>query len=135
VGPGEPRKYLATLDIYHAHNNIVQVAFETGIPSAVIYTVMIGLLLLLPLRTMMGDRRTFMSTLPILAYFSYSWTGSPLSFPAATLMLAAVANEARLAMNREDPLLHRSIQKSVSISHPRRSTGFGSTYPAPGRPS
>ncbi len=135
VGPGEPRKYLATLDIYHAHNNIVQVAFETGIPSAVIYTVMIALLLVLPLRTMMGDRRTFMATLPILAYFSYSWTGSPLSFPAATLMLAAVANEARLAMRRQDPLLHRSIQQSVSVSHPRRSTGFGSTCPAPGRPS
>ena len=36
VGPGEPRKFLAVLDINHAHNNIVQVAIETGLPSAAI---------------------------------------------------------------------------------------------------
>ena len=133
VGPGEPRRYLATLDIYHAHNNIIQVAFETGIPSAAIYTLMIGLLLLLPVRTMLGDRRTFMTTLPILAYFAYSWTGSPLSFPAATLLLAAVANEARLARKRQELPLQPAPQTPVVFPRSARPAGFGPGAPYAGR--
>ncbi|HRA87811.1 MAG TPA: O-antigen ligase family protein [Planctomycetaceae bacterium] len=100
VGPGQPKKLLAVLDINHAHNNFVQVAFETGIPSAVIFTILIGLLLWLPVRAVFGSRESFLPTLSILAYVSYSVTAGPLVFPGATLLLAACVNEARVTIQR-----------------------------------
>lgn len=96
VGPGRPREFLEVIDIYHAHNDIIQVAMETGLPASALYTTMIGLLLTLPLFSLRRDRRTFMACLPILAYFAYSWTGCPLGLPPATLLLAICVNEARL---------------------------------------
>ncbi|MFM7835955.1 MAG: O-antigen ligase family protein, partial [Planctomycetaceae bacterium] len=96
VGPGRPRKYLEVIDIYHAHNDIIQVAMETGLLSSALYTLMIGLLLTMTLRSLRRDRRTFMACLPVLAYFAYSWTGCPLGLPPATLLLAVCVNEARL---------------------------------------
>ena len=101
VGPGEPRKILAVLDINHAHNNFVQVAFETGLPTAVIFCVMIALLLWLPCSTIARSRGYFVHTLPIVAYVIFSWTGGPLTFPGATLLLAVCVNEARCAIARE----------------------------------
>ena len=102
VGPGEPRKILAVLDINHAHNNIMQVAFETGLPTAAIYVVLVVLLLWLPLRMCLSKREHFVHTLPIIAYMIFSWTGGPLTFPGATLLLAACVNEARVALSRQE---------------------------------
>jgi len=102
VGPGEPRKMLAVLDIYHAHNNILQVAFETGLPSAAIFVVMVMLLLWQPCRMVFSRREHFVHTLPIIAYLIYAWTGCPLLLPGATLLLAACVNEARVAVHRSD---------------------------------
>ena len=99
VGPGEPRRILAVLDINHAHNNIMQVAFETGLPSAAIFTVMVLLLLWMPCRMSLSKREQFVYSLPIIAYMIFSWTGGPLTFPGATLLLAACVNEARVAAN------------------------------------
>ena len=39
---------------------------------------------------------------PIIAYMIFSWTGGPLTFPGATLLLAACMNEARVAANRQE---------------------------------
>jgi len=98
VGPGEPRKFLSVLDIYHAHNNIIQVAFETGLPSAAILALMVALLLWLPCRMSFSSRQNFVRTLPIVAYMTFAWTGAPLALPGATLFLVACVNEARVAM-------------------------------------
>lgn len=102
VGPGEPRRILAVLDINHAHNNIMQVAFETGLPTAAMYVVMVVLLLWLPVRMCLSKREHFVHALPIIAYMIFSWTGGPLTFPGATLLLAACVNEARVAANRQE---------------------------------
>ncbi|MFO0979289.1 MAG: O-antigen ligase family protein [Planctomycetaceae bacterium] len=102
VGPGEPRKILAVLDINHAHNNIVQVAFETGIPSAVIITLITGLLLWMPISMVFRQRESFAHTLAIIAYVVFSWTGGPLHFPGTTLLLACCVNEARMAIARQN---------------------------------
>lgn len=101
VGPGNAQPRLNVIDIYHCHNNIVQVAMETGLPSALIFLLITIALLLLPLRNLNSDLRMFVSTLPILAYFSYSWTGYPLGLPASTLMLAICVNEARVQHRRQ----------------------------------
>ena len=101
VGPGEPRRILAVLDINHAHNNFMQVAFETGLPSAVIFVAMAALLISMPATMLFRKREHFVHTLPILAYMIFSWTGGPLTFPGATLLLAACVNEARVAMARQ----------------------------------
>lgn len=102
VGPGEPRKILAVLDINHAHNNIVQVAFETGIPSAVIITLITGLLIWMPISMVFRQRENFVHTLAIIAYVVFSWTGGPLHFPGTTLLLACCVNEARMAIARQN---------------------------------
>lgn len=96
VGPGGPKKILAVLDINHAHNNIVQVALETGLPSAAIFTAMVLLLIAMPIRSAVRSREQFVLTLSVVAYMMYSWTGGPLTFPGATLLLAACVNEARI---------------------------------------
>jgi hypothetical protein len=101
VGPGEPRRILAVLDINHAHNNFMQVAFETGLPSAAIFLIMAGILVSMPATMLFRKREYFVHTLPILAYMIFSWTGGPLTFPGATLLLAACVNEARVAMARQ----------------------------------
>jgi O-antigen ligase len=135
VGPGEPRKTLAVLDVYHAHNNIIQVAFETGIPSAVIFVVMVLLLLKLPFQMAFARREHFVHSLPIIAYVTYAWTGSPLALPGATLLLAACVNEARVALDQsgvDGVTAHRPIKTSDSgksasmiLDHvrPHRATG------------
>lgn len=104
VGPGGPKKALAVMDIYHAHNNFVQVALETGIPSATIFSCLILLLLVLPARTLLQSRDRFVLTLPILAYASYSWTAMPFAYPAMTLLLAACVHEARMAIQFQNQL-------------------------------
>lgn len=98
VGPGGPKKTLAVIDIYHAHNNFVQVALETGIPSATIFSLLILLLLALPTRTLFQSRDRFVLTLPILAYASFSWTAMPFAYPGMTLLLAACVHEARVSL-------------------------------------
>ena len=95
VGPGKPQKFLAVMDINHAHNNFLQVAFESGFPAALIFTTMMLLLLWLPARAVFQRREQFVPTIPIVAYIIFSWTGGPLAFPGATLLLAACVNEAR----------------------------------------
>lgn len=104
VGPGNPQKFLAVMDINHAHNNFMQVALEAGLPAAAIFATMMSLLLSLPARTIFRKREYFVHTLPLLAYISFSWTGGPLAFPGATLLLAACVNEARIAIERDKPL-------------------------------
>jgi O-antigen ligase len=96
VGPGKPKIVLAILDINHAHNNLVQVALETGIPSACFYVFMMAAILILPVRAIFGRRELFLPTLSILAYLAFSLTAGPLVFPGATLLLAACVNEARV---------------------------------------
>lgn len=102
VGPGGPKKALAVIDIYHAHNNFVQVALETGIPSALIFTILVLLLLWLPGKTIFKSREHFVLTLSILAYLSFSWTAMPLTYPGMTLLLAACVHEARVSIQRKD---------------------------------
>jgi hypothetical protein len=121
VGPGEPRKILAVLDINHAHNNIVQVAFETGIPSSIIFTLMMASLLWLPVSMVWRSREAFVHTLPIVAYLIFSWTGGPLAFSGATLLLAACVNEARIGVLLMDSERRRMAQRAP-------------TQPAPARP-
>jgi hypothetical protein len=119
VGPGGPKKALAVIDIYHAHNNFVQVALETGIPTAVIFTILVLLLLWLPGKTMLKSREYFVLTLPILAYLSYSWTAMPLTYPGMTLLLAACVHEARVSIQRKDQLAAK--QRIPRQSAPPRS--------------
>ncbi len=117
VGPGGPKRVLSLIDTYHAHNNFVQVALETGIPTCAILMLMVCLLLCLPAKAVLGSQKKFIFTLPILAYLAYSWTDMPLSFPGTTLLLAACVNEARLATQRKVslPALPQFHGRSVSI--------------------
>jgi len=108
VGPGGPKKALAVIDIYHAHNNFVQVALETGIPSAVILGVFVLFLLRLPVATLMKRREHFVMTLPVLAYTTYSWTAMPLGYSGMTLLLAACVHEARLAILQQNQMAAQS---------------------------
>ena len=113
VGPGGPKKALAVIDINHAHNTFVQVALETGIPSGVIFGVLVLLLLRLPVKTILKRREHFVMTLPILSYTIYSWTAMPLTYSGMTLLLAACVHEARIAIQRQTRLLtqtHRPRQ-------------------------
>ncbi len=112
VGPGGPKKSLAVIDIYHAHNNFVQVALETGIPSAVIFSLLILLLLALPARTLLQSRDRFVVTLPILAYASFSWTAMPFTYPGMTLLLVACVHEARVSIQLESKTAGQSRRSS-----------------------
>lgn len=97
VGPGRTRVALAVLDINHAHNNWIQVAIDTGVPSACLYLLMTILLLQLPATALFRERNVFLPTLGILAYFAYSLTAGPVVYPNATLLLVACVNQARVA--------------------------------------
>jgi hypothetical protein len=57
---------------------LIQVATETGIPSACLYLIMTGVLLMLPAFALFRERRVFLPTLGILAYVAYSLTAGPL---------------------------------------------------------
>jgi O-antigen ligase len=115
VGPGEPKKALAVIESYHAHNNFVQVALETGIPSCAILTLLVVLLLWLPAKTSLQSRESFVFTLSILAYTSFSWTAMPLAYPGMTLLLAACVHEARLAIQHQNRLvgMRRNVQRTL----------------------
>ena len=102
VGPGGPQKTLGMLDIYHAHNNYMQVALETGIPSGLIFTLLVLLLLRLFGKAILQSPAAFVYTLPILAYFTNSCTELPLSQPGTTLLLMACVHEARVEMQRQN---------------------------------
>ncbi|MFM7038919.1 MAG: O-antigen ligase family protein [Planctomycetaceae bacterium] len=101
VGPGRTRVALAVLDINHAHNNWIQVAIDTGLPSACLYLLMTIALLILPASALFRERHVFLPTLGILAYFSYSMTAGPVVYPNATLLLAACVNQARVASDSD----------------------------------
>ncbi len=102
VGPGAAKKILAVMDINHAHNNFMQVALESGFLAGGIFAAMMLLMLRLPASTVFRNREYFIHTIPLIAYVIFSWTGGPLAFPGATLLLAACVNEARSAITRED---------------------------------
>jgi hypothetical protein len=119
VGPGGPKKALAVIDIYHAHNNFVQVALETGIPSAIIFSLLILLLLALPARTLLQSRDRFVVTLPILAYASFSWTAMPLTYPGMTLLLVACVHEARVSIQLESKIASQSLRSSKVLQSAR----------------
>ena len=102
VGPGSPKKTLGLLGSYHAHNNYVQVALETGIPSCLILTLLILLLLRLFGKAILQSQAAFVYTLPIVAYFMNSCTELPLSHPGTTLLLVACMHEARVADQRQN---------------------------------
>ncbi|MEY3458869.1 MAG: O-Antigen ligase [Planctomycetota bacterium] len=121
VGPGKTRVALSILDINHAHNNVIQVALETGIPSALLYLCVVAAMLSLPARAAFRDQRTFLPTLGILAYMSYSLTAGPLVFPSATFMLAACVNEARYPAAQRISQVRPSSR--VSILPPPRLAG------------
>lgn len=101
VGPGGPKQGLSNAGVYHAHNNFIQVALETGIPSALIFALLFLLLLWLPVKTVFKSREHFVFSLPIVAYFSYSWTAMPLACPGVTLLFAACVHEYRVATQKE----------------------------------
>ena len=119
VGPGGPKKALAVIDINHAHNTFVQVALETGIPSAVIFGVLVLLLLRLPVRTIMKQTEHFVMTLPILAYTIYSWTAMPLTYSGMTFLLAACVHEARIAIQRQLAEQSRRSRQALPARRPR----------------
>ncbi len=119
VGPGGPKKALAVIDINHAHNTFVQVALETGIPSAVIFGVLVLLLLRLPVRTIMKQTEHFVMTLPILAYTIYSWTAMPLTYSGMTFLLAACVHEARIAIQRQLTEQSRRSRQALPARRPR----------------
>jgi hypothetical protein len=120
VGPGNPQKFLAVLDINHAHNNFLQVALESGIPAAAIFTSMMLLLMWLPVSAMLRRKECFVHTLPLLAYVSFSWTGGPLAFPGATLLLAACVNEARTAIKHDRVNTQKKTVPSTLLVVPAR---------------
>lgn len=125
VGPGNPQKILAVMDINHAHNNFMQVAFEAGFPCAAIFTAMMLLLLWLPARTVFRKRENFVHTIPLVAYLIFSWTGGPLAFPGATLLLAACVNEARSVIRDQQATkeLPSFSKLPVTRPYPTRAAG------------
>ena len=122
VGPGNPQKVLAVLDINHAHNNFMQVALEAGLPAAAAFASMMLLLMWLPASAIVRQRACFVHTLPLLAYVSFSWTGGPLAFPGATLLLAACVNEARTAIKRDRVNAEARDIPSIPVKIPVRQT-------------
>jgi hypothetical protein len=78
-------------------------------------------MLSLPARAAFRDQRTFLPTLGILAYMSYSLTAGPLVFPSATFMLAACVNEARYPAAQRISQVRPSSR--VSILPPPRLAG------------
>jgi O-antigen ligase len=119
VGPGNPQRFLSVMDINHAHNNFIQVALESGLLAAAIFTAMMLLLLWMPASTILRKREHFIHTLPLIAYIVFSWTGGPLAFPGATLLLAACVNEARVAIMHDRNAVSHPAQ---SMSAPRTKT-------------
>jgi len=100
IGPGVSEKVLAVLEINHAHNNIVQVALECGVPAAIIAILLFAALLRLPAVALLRDRDAFICSLPIIGYFLISLTDNPIHHPQTTLLLAAAVNECRQALRR-----------------------------------
>ncbi len=121
VGPGGAKQALSTAGAYHAHNNYVQVALETGIPSAVIIASLFLLLLWLPAKTVFKSREQFVFTLPIIAYFSYSWTAMPVACPGVTLLFAACVHEYRVAMQKQSRKQKAPLQQNFRQSATTRS--------------
>ncbi|MFN9718087.1 MAG: O-antigen ligase family protein [Planctomycetota bacterium] len=101
VGPGKTKEALSVIETYHAHNNIIQVVLESGIPAGIIITLLTIMLLCLPVRMIFGSREGFLCTLPVLAYLGFSVTATPLVYPAVTFLLVACVNEARVAIQRD----------------------------------
>ena len=116
VGPGGPKHALAVIDTYHSHNNFVQVALETGIPSCMVFTVMMLLLIWIPAKMILMGREHFVLSLPIVGYLSFSWTAMPLTYSGMTLLLAACVHEARLTIQRQNQAaMSRRIPNRVSM--------------------
>jgi O-antigen ligase len=102
VGPGKAQLALAVIDTNHAHNNVVQIALETGLPAAAMYLVLVAGMLYLPGRAIFTDQATFLPTLGILAYHAYSMTAGPIVLPTATLLLGACVNESRMSCQKQE---------------------------------
>lgn len=97
LGPGKQKQLLAVLDIDHAHNNVIQVAIECGIPAAFLFILLLFALVRVPAEMLFRRRDMFVLSLPVIAYFVFSITSCPLHYPQMTLLLAACVNEARVA--------------------------------------
>lgn len=119
VGPGKAQVALAVLDTNHAHNNIVQIALETGLPSATLYMMLVAGMLYLPGRAVFMDKATFLPTLGILAYHAYSITAGPIVLPTATLLLGACVNESRMSCRRQEQEQRQRQQQKWQIQQQR----------------
>lgn len=95
IGPGGSERILRVIDTNHAHNNVVQIALECGIPASLLYVGIMCLLLLIPARGLFRTRRTFLAGLPIIAYFMVSLTDNTIHHPETTLLLVACVHEGR----------------------------------------
>lgn len=97
LGPGKQKQLLAVLDIDHAHNNVIQVAIECGVPAMILFILILIALARIPAETLFRRRDMFVLSLPVVSYFVFSITSCPLHYPQMTLLLAACVNEARVA--------------------------------------
>jgi len=102
IGPGRSEKVLAVIDINHAHNNLVQIALESGIPAAIIALLVFASLLKLPATGLFRSRQTFLMCLPVLPYIAQSFTDIPIHQPQQTLLLVLCVCTARTAIQESN---------------------------------
>ena len=102
IGPGRSEKVLAIIDVNHAHNNLVQIALESGIPAAIIALLVFASLLKLLATGLFRSRQTFLMCLPILPYTAQSFTDLPMYQPQQTLLLVLCVCTARKAIQESN---------------------------------
>jgi hypothetical protein len=104
IGPGGSEKVLRVIDINHAHNNVIQIALESGIPVALLYVWISIRLLMIPAQGLFSTRWAFLAGLPVVAYFMVSLTDNTIHHPETTLLLVACVHEARRVMLSARPV-------------------------------
>lgn len=127
VGPGKAGDILAVIDVKHAHSNYVQIALECGLPAALIFCLIMGMLLKLPAIAILKNREAFILSLSVVGYFLYSLTDNPIHHPQATLLLVVCVHEARRVLQLTDS---RYCSPQLSPFHsPSTSGRYVSGYP------
>ncbi len=124
IGPGGSEKALTIIDINHAHNNVIQIALECGIPAALLYVFINARLLLIPGLGLLSTRTAFLASLPVVAYFMVSLTDNTIHHPETTLLLVACIHEARRVLLGAEP-----EQQAVRSTAPLTRVASPSTPP------
>lgn len=105
IGPGNAKEALSSIDMYHAHNNIVHVALEMGLLLAFVVALFHIYLAYMAVKMWFSGENGKFLAFSILSYLGYSLVATPLTQPGMTFTLVIVIIFARTMSVKKTALI------------------------------